>query len=203
MNLSKHTLNKAAEITSIRADLDKLRPMEQRHLADDKGDADKVAEALANVRARLDILEARLKRREGELLPLVVADVNAEIKAAWDAVTKADAAHRRAKDEWQATLSRSRQNNTAPLLNYEPEGLIEARKDLQAARKAYAAVEVVLNSVDEAWHDAHRGSAYNPHYVRPDFRANALALVGLPSAERTPRPEGTRVSGLTGTATAA
>ena len=185
VTFSKATMKTADAVKKLRQDFNACLAPESACLADDKSDVDTLAPKLATLHAKKDILAARRGRQEAELFALVLADVREHHKAMLAEEAQKVEAYKDAKTKWESYMETQRIDpaNTALLYGDKdraaPKVVRDAKAAVDTAHRNVVEAEKLVSGIDEVWHDAHRGSAFDPAYQRPDFRGNALALAGV------------------------
>ena len=209
LKLSKQSEATKKEVMGLRADLVKLqKPMEQC-LADDKGDLDKIGAELSTLRAKVDILQGRVARKERELFPFIVTDVNALYQAMVTQNGLDNAALKKVTDDYVADIrARYTPERARAILadaSLVPIALTDAQRKADESRKALMEAMALISSIDEQWHFDHMPTdARTPQYAAinnytvPEFFREAMKAAGLDMGPEPVRAGGTRVTGLAG-----
>jgi hypothetical protein len=148
---------------------------------------DKASEALATLRARDDINNARLSKHRPALLASFVADVRAVRDEAEKVFSKANEAWSDARAEYRIELERQHKENEIKRLIEDPaltpKSIRAARKRLDEARAALRDIEALRGQVDKEHAEigaaTRAASVTGESYIKPVewFIKNASAYI--------------------------
>jgi len=155
VTLSKETRTLQTACRELITERNKLQSKAGELLADDKGGLDKVSETLSNLRARQEVVLARLPRRRAELYAGLCKDLTAQFEAAEAANFKARDALRQAKAEYREKVLAQHNRNAAESLLIDPSllprSVTKLQSELDEARKLLRETGMLRATLDKAF----------------------------------------------------
>lgn len=187
ITLSKETKSLQSACRELIQERDKLRSKSADVLGDDKTALDKAETTLASLRAREDVVNARLPRRRTELYAAVVNDVGLMFAAAEAKVAEARDALRQAKADYREQVLAEHTKESARRVlednSIRPKSIATAERDLEQAMSMLRDAGMVRGLIDKATAEQHAetraASPTGESYIKPieHYHRNAARYV--------------------------
>jgi len=153
ISLSKDTKSLQAACRELIQERDKVRGKCTDLLSDDKTSLDKAESTLASLRARSDMIDARLPRRRGELYAALVKDVATMYEAAEAKLATARDDLRQAKADFREKILMEHSKNSAQKILEDPglqsKSIARAQAELDQAREMVREAGTVRGMIDK------------------------------------------------------
>jgi DNA repair exonuclease SbcCD ATPase subunit len=161
--LSKATERLRDEIRAIKSEVDSIEPAVQEMLSKDHADIDKVAERLAGLRAKGELLRAKLGRVKQSCIVSLTADVRAELASIEKSIADAQEQLRDDQEAWKNSVRGLHDKSGAKKIlddkSLVPQVLKADKNRIAELGKMHAEVETMLMGLDPVLWQSKQGSA--------------------------------------------